>query len=399
MAASMTERTTMVNHSAELDEPRSPLAAAPPGGGGLLAVAGLASIGAGVVHAAAIRMHIGHVVLSWLLGGVAITQLLVGLVTVLRASRTTVVLTVLVNCGAVVAWLLTRVVGVGWIDGLERAEVPGATDSVAAALAAVAVAVGVVGLRRGRDGVATVRLGIPAVAVGCVTVAAVFFGGGHVHDDAARGDDHAAAGWPRPFDPTEPIDLSGVAGVNDSQRQRAEALVRRTVDVLPEFADVTTIGARGFMSVGDAVSGFEHFVNLDYLFDDAFLDPHVPESLVYRVDADQRTLVSAMYVADPVPLDDPGLVGFAGPLMQWHTHPDLNVCVTDGPNGATLTGFGDADGQCPSGSVSAARFPMVHVWIAPHECGPFASLDGQAAGQAAVATADRVDRCQHDHQH
>ncbi len=259
-------------------------------------------------------------------------------------------------------------------------------------LAAIAVAVGVVGLRQGRSGVAIVRLGMPAVAVGCLTVAAIAFGGGHGHDD------HAAT-WPRPFDPPEPIDLSGVAGVSDAQRHRAEALVRRIVDILPTFADVTTIPARGFVSVGDTASGFEHFVNLDYLFDDAFLDPHAPESLVYLVDGDRRTLVSAMYVADPVPLDDAELVGFAGPLMQWHTHPELTLCVADGPNGATLTGFGQSDGQCPPGSISAARFPMVHVWIGPHECGPFASLEGQAAGQAAVATADRVDRCPPDHHH
>ena len=41
---------------------------------------------------------------------------------------------------------------------------------------------------------------------------------------------------------------------------------------------------------------------------------------------------------------------------------------------------------------------MVHVWITPHECGPFAALEGVGAGTAAVDDAQRVDLCtQHSH--
>ena len=36
---------------------------------------------------------------------------------------------------------------------------------------------------------------------------------------------------------------------------------------------------------------------------------------------------------------------------------------------------------------------MVHVWIAPHECGPFAALEGHGAGQAGRPTAQRADQC------
>ena len=40
---------------------------------------------------------------------------------------------------------------------------------------------------------------------------------------------------------------------------------------------------------------------------------------------------------------------------------------------------------------------MVHVWIAPHECGPFAALEGHGAGQVAT-TGARADLCStHDH--
>ena len=37
---------------------------------------------------------------------------------------------------------------------------------------------------------------------------------------------------------------------------------------------------------------------------------------------------------------------------------------------------------------------MIHVWIVPHECGPFAALEGVAAGQV---TAGEEHLCDHAH--
>ncbi len=55
-------------------------------------------------------------------------------------------------------------------------------------------------------------------------------------------------------------------------------------------------------------------------------------------------------------------------------------------------------GTCPAGTVNAGgENPMVHVWIAPHECGPFAALEGHGAGQASVSDGARMDQCDHDH--
>ena len=107
------------------------------------------------------------------------------------------------------------------------------------------------------------------------------------------------------------------------QQARAETLVASTLRDLPQFADVTKVGALGFTSIGDAANGFEHYINLAYILDDAFLDPNKPESLVYQVDGDKRTLVAAMLGASGMSLTDPKLVGWGGPLMQWHVHDDL----------------------------------------------------------------------------
>jgi hypothetical protein len=40
---------------------------------------------------------------------------------------------------------------------------------------------------------------------------------------------------------------------------------------------------------------------------------------------------------------------------------------------------------------------MVHVWITPHECGPFAAIEGVAAGTADASDAERVDLCNEVH--
>ncbi len=83
------------------------------------------------------------------------------------------------------------------------------------------------------------------------------------------------------------------------------------------------------------------------------------------------------------PLDDPELVDFGGPLMQWHDHDNLCWGLDDSGN-PVVKGITDDAGNCAPGTVKAGgENPMVHVWIAPHECGPFAALEGHGAGQVA----------------
>jgi hypothetical protein len=437
-------------------------------------VAGLASLGAGAIHAAAIGIHAEHTTLSRLFVAVAAAQLAVGVVVLVRGGRVAAGATALVNAGAVIAWVLTRTTGISWIEGLEQSEAPQFTDTVCAALGGLAVVASVVAIWSGRTRPAGARLGLPAVALGALTVGAMMYGATHVHshgdghdasaaaagaeqshgdeattadpghshgdeattadpghthtddattagaehthtDDAttagaahAHGDEGTAAGaepaaaaWPRPWDPAEPIDLSGVPGVSARQQQRAERLIARTLKVLPKkYSDVTALEGLGYHSIGDASTGFEHYINIGYIVDDHFLDPNHPESLVYRVDGDERTLVSAMYIAEETPLDDPELVGWGGPLMQWHVH--LNLCwgLNDEGVPAVVAVTDDHGGTCPAGTVNAGgENPMVHVWVAPHECGPFAALEGHGAGQADPATGVRVDQCAAGHAH
>jgi len=229
-------------------------------------------------------------------------------------------------------------------------------------------------------------------------------GGGDDVDHSQHTDDEHAAflvdagAWPRPWDPTKPIDFSGVDGVDDDQVERAERLAATTLRELPLFSDVTSLEALGYRSIGDAGTGFEHYINTGLINDDKFLDPTAPESLVFEVDGDDRTLVSAMFIADEILIDDPVLTDYAGPLMQWHVHDNLcwgldddGIPVVEG----VMENFG---GACPPGTLNAGgENPMVHVWIAPHQCGPFAALEGHGAGRASVSDGARMDQCRDDH--
>ncbi|MBA3289636.1 MAG: hypothetical protein H0U21_16770 [Acidimicrobiia bacterium] len=437
-----------------------------PGRTGGLQFAAFASVGAGVIHALAAGIHSEHPSLARLFGLVAAAQIIAGLIALARGGRLVLAGLAAINLGSVAVWGVTRISGISWISGLETAEDPQFLDSVCAGLGAVAAVAAVAAIATMRTKPRRVGLGLPATAVGAVTVVAMLFGAGQVHehdhvDEPAAdgtiaadghvhtGDEHAdhtpaedaaaattgtiaadghahtdeaatdghshgdevsadevatdhsptddPSAWPRAWDPAQEIDFSGVEGVSPAQERRAERLVARTLEDLPQFADVTTIGGLGYRSIGDASTGHEHYVNIDYIGDDAFLDPTRPESLVYRVDGEHRTLVSVMFIANQTAIDDPQLVNYGGPLMQWHVHE--NLCWAVGDDGVpVVVGVTDADGNCAPGSVNAGGDnPMVHVWIAPHECGPFAALEGHGAGQTDPSAGTRTDQCVHEH--
>ncbi|WP_280481413.1 hypothetical protein [Nocardia cyriacigeorgica] len=381
------------------------------GRNGFLLPAGVASVAAGALHLFGAGLHTEHATLARLMVLLAAAQCAAGLLAALSARKTVAATVIGVNLVAVAVWGYTRFAGLPWPDGLSAAESPQLLDTVCAALGMLAIAGATVALVRPGATLPAVSSATAAGLAGVLAVAAMLGGAGHVHShgdgadhahshaagDAHTGHDHdAAAGWPRPWDPADPIDVSGVPGVTPAQEQRATELIRSTLAQLPAFADVNTIGALGFRSIGDASTGHEHYINTAYIRDDRFLDPAYPESLVYRVDGDQRTLVSAMYIANDKKIDDPELVDFGGPLMQWHVHD--NLCWKRGDNGPVVAGVTDEAGNCPPNSMNpGAGDPMVHVWITAHHCGPFAALEGHGAGQAAGTHGRRTDTCSHDH--
>ena len=390
-----------------------------------IAIAGLASIAAGAIHGGAIGLHAEHPQLARIFIVMTLLQLAWGITILLRPQHWLLPIGVIVNGAAVGGWALTRIFGISWIDGLEVRESPQIADTLCAGLGIVAATVALAALLIGERELPQVRLALPSFAILLLTLPAMWNGAAHVHNHAAavdasgnvidesqpHGHDEAnvsvaqvagetVAQWPRAYDPATGIDISGVPGVSVDQELRARDLIEKSLKLLPQWADTATAISGGWNSIGDASTGFEHYINRRLIDDNKFLDPSAPESLVYKVDGNKRTLVSAMFIAKTgVAIDDPTLLDFAGNLMQWHMHD--NLCWTRNAAGvAVIGGVTDANGNCPPGSVRAgAGNAMVHVWIAPHPCGPFAALEGTGAGRADVSDAERVDMCNESHAH
>jgi hypothetical protein len=182
----------------------------------------------------------------------------------------------------------------------------------------------------------------------------------------------------KPYDPTKPVDLGGTPGVTAAEQKRAETLVRLTLADLPKYADMTTAERDGFRSIGDAVTGDEHLVQWSYVDDGHILDPTRPESLVYEIRNGKKTLAAAMYMM-PFGSRFTDVPDVGGALTQWHVHSDL--CLTDNPEQKVLAGFTFGGRACPPGTTKAGNTPMLHVWIVPNRCGPFAALEGIGGGQ------------------
>ncbi len=390
----------------------------------LLTIAAFASMGAGAVHASAMGAHAEHAQVVRVFGVLAVLQLAWGAAALARPSRRSSVVGVIINGGAFAGWAMAKTSGISIVDGLGIAEpiqwADGACAALAlvAALACVAAAVGRSTLPgsmpagRSRPAIRTAgrAVTVATLLIGSLTVTAMSAAATHEHGDShlTAATDHsaphnhegsrepgagesAAVVAPTPYDPTKPIDLGGVEGVTPQQQARAENLVAVVLARLPQFADSTTLSQKGFESIGDAATGFEHFVNWSYMNDGHELDPDHPESVVFEVTGSTKTLVSAMFFAEGgVSLDNVPDIG--GKLTQWHVHNDLCFSDADPPRVAGIT---DQAGNCAPGTRALAPpVPMIHVWIRSHRCGPFAALDGISAGQV---RAGETAQCDHAH--
>lgn len=183
---------------------------------------------------------------------------------------------------------------------------------------------------------------------------------------------------PKPYDPTKPIDLGGTPGVTPAEQHRAETLLRATIADLRRFEYPAEAVAAGYRSIGDGLTGDEHFVKWSDVDDGHILDPTRPESLVYEVRDGRQQIAAAMYML-PFGSRFTDAPDVGGTLTQWHVHSDL--CLTNSADDKTLSGFVGTNGTCPPGSSKAGNTPMLHVWVVPNACGPFASLEGVGAGQ------------------
>ncbi len=366
---------------------------------GRLRLAGLASLGAGTIHALAVGMHVQTRGAAIAFTALTAIQLAWGVIALIRPGRAVAVAGIVTGAAAVGGWIMATTSGISWINGLEASAFIEVDNVVAAGLAVLVLLLSASAFfarsseRTGislRPPLALAGIGVTAVtafamiaagtsghhAAGAFAAgAADHHGGGSATEVAAPGDaGHHGPSVAVPYDPAQPIDLGGVPGVTTRQQAAAEQIVSATLQVLPQWSDPAAAEEAGFHSIGDGGTGIEHFVNEDFMTDEYFLDPSRPESLVYNTQDGGRRLVAAMYMADRgLPLEDVPDIG--GALMQWHTHD--NLCYNDD---GQVRGLTDGDGNCPAGLTKPEPTPMIHTWIEPHPCGPFAALEGIGGG-------------------
>jgi hypothetical protein len=392
---------TDATSTADLRADTAPAASRP----GVLTVAAVASMAAGAIHATAAGAHSEPRAAMVAFVVTAIAQIGWGAWALSRATVAVSLTGAGLNAAAIGGWLLAKTSGIQFVEGLDTKESAQFADTLAASLAAVAVLGALAALMTGRSSVTRPHpalVGLVSVVVVALAVPGMVATGGHSHVDGhaetAGGHDHDEAATftpPRPYDATSPVDLGGVPGVSAEQQADAEALVEESLEKLPRFADVEYIESLGYRSIGDGLTGNEHFMRWDLIDDGRVLDADYPESLVFDVDREtgERTLAAAMNMANP---DDTlaTVPEVGGDLIQWHIHD--NLCYRGEPGEWRVGAVADPPQECPEGTfrLSDNPVPMVHIWIRPHECGPFAALEGVGGGQIAAGE-ERL--CDHAH--
>ena len=363
---------------------------------GWMSVAGLASLGAGAIHAAAIGVHAEHRPAAVTFAILAALQLAWGALALVRSNRLVVLLGLAVNVGAVVGWIWAKAWGISFIPGLDVAEPVQTADGLAAGLAAASALLIGVSVWTSRRSTTPARPPMLIASLGLtgLSVFGMIAAGTHVHNhDHGSGNTVVVQQTQGPtvivpFDPDKPIDFSGAPDTTPQQQAFAENLVATTLSLLPQWSDPDYALAHGFRSIGDGFTGIEHFINDEFRNDDSYFDPTRPESLVWDTSGGGRRLVAAMYMLDAgMPLED--VPNYGGSLMQFHIH--NNLCYT--PAGQVV-GITNGDGECPPGLILPPAAPMVHVWLENQTCGPFAALEGIGGGQVPEG---ETPNCDHQH--
>ncbi|MCB0961903.1 MAG: hypothetical protein KDA98_01130 [Acidimicrobiales bacterium] len=355
---------------------------APPGlaspGAGAVSVAAGCSLAAGAIHLAASQTHGEHPSLARAILLLGAAQVLVGVLLLVRARRWVRISGAAISSIAAASWLVTRLVGLGWVSGLEVAEAPQLADTLAAALAVIAlVALVRDQLERGAgegDGAdvrpAATRPLHPAAdaALGAVAVL------GLVGADAAGSHDHDHGDEAAEVDGDPATEPAWALGASLDEITDTAQLVRDTQDVVRSFTSVADAEAAGFVRING-----DHLLHLDRVLDDTYLDPEAIESLVVGTDEDGNDYIRGGMYLMGIGETMRDVPRFGGPLMVWHSHGGFCFEAS-----GVIAGLQD-DGTCPEGSGWLDDPPMIHIYLDPQtddgearteqRCGTFAYMD------------------------
>ena len=357
---------------------------------GRFVVAGMTSIGAGAIHLAAIGPHADDPAAAGTFAVLGLVQLAWG-AAALTARRTWVgVVGLLISLAALGGWVLAKTSGIGFITGLGDVERMQRADVAAATLALATSVIVARGLLVGTEAPVRSRRALITWGAGIAAVSLLGMGSTpghhhvHGHDLGPIGHGHGAdLVPPLAYDPADGVDLSGIPGITSKEQTAAEQLVRSTLRSAPRLDSADAARAAGYRPVATVRSGTERWIRWPALDDPHELDPAHPEALLFDVAEDgSRTLVAVEYLLAPgTPIDAAPVPG--GALTAWQTIDDL--CLRGSGPRATVDGVASVDGTCSPPTESIEPVPALHVWVVPHACGPFSSIESAEARTAAGA--------------
>ncbi|MDQ4133894.1 MAG: hypothetical protein M3179_11990 [Actinomycetota bacterium] len=344
-------------------------------------LAGVLTVGAGLVHATAAGTHAGDSTVVVLMALTALVQVVLGMTVATRPGRLTLVAVAGVNVAVLGAWVATRTTGIPFVAGLGHQESVGLQDLTAQVLGFTGAAAAVVALIApiGRDPEPVRRVGLSPLWGLALLPALVGMTAPHDHAGGhADGHDHASSSEKGSSAlALDPI-FSGAdtSTTSESQLVAAKSLIEVTrQSVIQRFPDKASLLAAGYRSIGDGfpLTRYEHYVKSEYLTDGRQLDPNFVESVVVEGTGSRARVVSAMYILElgKTMSDVPNI---AGELTSWHDHQNLCWDAT----GTKLAGV-LIKGQCQPGGTFRPTAPMLHVWLADNECGPFAGIEGHGS--------------------
>jgi len=163
-------------------------------------------------------------------------------------------------------------------------------------------------------------------------------------------------------------DLSIVKRLDDVDT--ALAWREEVLAALPLDMSTDALVERGYFSTReDEFTNWVHYGDWLSVDDNAVLDPARPESYLFEITEDGEAELAAVVFMLPRPYTYQNTPNIAAGMGVWHTHP--TTCLAGDPLVNPLDGH--VDGACLKGPNFPDRL-MIHVWVKPNVCGPFAVI-------------------------
>jgi hypothetical protein len=192
-------------------------------------------------------------------------------------------------------------------------------------------------------------------------------GGGAMPGMEHGGDDHSGGGAVGGGAPAAgghghsmPANLNHAPTADQLTKARKFVADTRAAVKASGLGSVAALRAKGYISIGDEMTGTTHYVMPKYHYDANELNPQTIEAFAVQ----KGQVVAAMYILSNGKTES-DIPDIAGNVTMWHNHtlPFRSNNQTD-PNFYRL-----------GGAFMRKTAPMLHVWLVPNKCGAFAGTD------------------------